>query len=79
LDGKHLGPDGTVIASGVKVDRQKLPLGFGQTGTENERVGQEMIEGLLERGLKIADGLLSVIDGSKGLRNAFSDFLGGKV
>ena len=79
MDGKHFGPGKTVIASGVKVDRQKLPLGFGQTGTENERVGQEMIEGLLERGLKIADGLLSVIDGSKGLRNAFSDFLGGKV
>ena len=58
------------IGRGVKV-------GFFQAGTENERVGLEMIEGLLERGLKVADGLLCVIDGSKGLRKALYEVLGG--
>jgi transposase-like protein len=79
LDGKVFGTDEMVIALGVTVDGRKIPLGFVQTGTENERVGREMIEGLLERGLKIADGLLCVIDGSKGLRKALYEVLGGKV
>jgi putative transposase len=79
LDGKIFGTDEMVIALGVTVDGRKMPLGFVQTGTENERVGREMLEGLLERGLKIADGLLCVIDGSKGLRKALYEVLGGKV
>jgi len=78
LDGKIFGTDEMVIALGVTVGGRKIPLGFVQTGTENERVGREMIEGLLERGLKIADGLLCVIDGSKGLRKALYEVLGTK-
>jgi putative transposase len=79
LDGKTFGADETVIALGVTVDGQKVPLGFIQTGTENERVGREMLAELLERGLKIKDGLLCVIDGSKGLRKALYDVFGGRV
>jgi transposase-like protein len=79
LDGKIFGTDGMVIALGVTMEGRKMPLGFVQTGTENERVGREMLEGLLERGLKIADGLLCVIDGSKGLRKALYEVLGTKV
>jgi putative transposase len=79
LDGKTFGTDEMVITLGVTVEGRKIPLGFVQTGTENERVGREMLEGLLERGLKMADGLLCVIDGSKGLRKALSEVLGTKV
>ncbi len=79
LDGKTFGTDGMVIALGVTLDGRKMALGFVQTGTENERVGREMLEGLLERGLKIGDGLLCVIDGSKGLRKALYDVLGSKA
>jgi putative transposase len=79
LDGKTFGTDEMVIALGVTVQEGKVPLGFVQTGAENERVGREMLEGLLERGLKIEDGLLCVIDGSKGLRKAVYEVLGSKV
>ena len=79
LDGKTFGTDEMVIALGVTVQGRKIPLGFVQTGTENERVGREMLEGLLERGLKMADGLLCVIDGSKGLRKALYEVWGTKV
>ena len=79
LDGKIFGTDEMVIALGVTMEGRKMPLGFVQTGTENERVGRERLEGVLERGLKIADGLLCVIDGSKGLRKALYEVLGGKV
>ena len=79
LDGKIFGTDEMVIALGVTVQGRKVPLGFVQTGTENERVGREMLEGLLERGLKVEEGLLCVIDGSKGLRKAVYEALGSKV
>ena len=79
LDGKGFGTDEMVIALGVTMDGRKIPLGFVQTGAENERVGREMLEGLLERGLKIGDGLLCIIDGSKGLRKALYDVFGTKV
>ena len=79
MDGKTFGTDEMVIALGVTVDGRKIPLGFVQTGAENERVGREMLEGLLERGLKIGEGLLCIIDGSKGLRKALYDVFGAKA
>jgi len=79
LDGKTFGSDEMVIALGVTSDGRKIPLGFIQTGAENERVCREMLEGLLERGLRIEPGLLCVIDGSKGLRKAVYGVLRDKV
>jgi transposase-like protein len=79
LDGKSFGADVMVIALGVTIEGRKMPLGFVQTGAENERVGRELLEGLLERGLKVTDGLFCVIDGSKGLRKALYEVLGRKV
>jgi transposase-like protein len=79
LDGKVFGRDAMVIALGVTVQGRKIPLGFVQTGTENERVGREMLEGLRERGLRIDEGLLCIIDGAKGLRKAVYDVFGSKA
>jgi transposase-like protein len=79
LDGKAFGSDEMVIALGVTQDGRKIPLGFIQRGKENERVCREMLEGLLERGLKIESGFLCVIDGSKGLRKALYGIFGNKV
>jgi len=79
LDGKTFGSDEMVIALGVTSDGRKIPLGFIQTGAENERVCREMLEGLLERGLRIEPGLLCIIDGSKGLRKAIYGVLGDKA
>ena len=79
LDGKSFGSDEMVIVLGVTSDGRKIPLGFIQTGAENERVCREMLESLLERGLNIEEGLLCVIDGSKGLRKAIYGVLGNKV
>lgn len=79
VDGKSFGSDGMVIALGVTSEGQKVLLGFIQTGAENERVCGEMLEGLLERGLRIEEGLLCVIDGSKGLRKAIYGVFGNKA
>lgn len=79
LDGKSFGSDEMVIALGVTADGRKIPLGFIQTGAENEWVCREMLEGLLERGLKIESALLCVVDGSKGLRKAICGVFVNKV
>ena len=79
VDGKSFGSDEMVIALGVTSDGRKVLLGFIQTGAENERVCREMLEGLLERGLRIESGLLCVIDGAKGLRKAIYGVFGNKA
>lgn len=79
LDGKRFGSDEMVIALGVTSEGRKIPLGFVQTGAESERVCREMLEGLLERGLRVGPGLLCVIDGAKGLRKAIYGVFGARV
>ena len=79
LDGKSFGSDEMVIVLGVTRDGSKILLGFIQTGAENERVCREMLGRLLDRGLRIEEGLLCVIDGSKGLRKAIYGVFGGRA
>ena len=79
LDGKSFGSDEMVIALGVTADGRKIPLGFIQTGAESARVCREMLEGLVGRGLRIEEGLLCVIDGSKGLSRAIYGAFGKKA
>lgn len=70
MDGKTFAEDEMIMALGVTMSGEKMILGFIQAATENERVIREFLNGLVERGLKIEEGLLCVIDGSKGLRSA---------
>jgi len=70
LDGKSFADDEMVIALGVTMAGEKVILGFVQTDTENKRVCSDFLRSLLDRGLDISNGVLVVIDGSKGLRQA---------
>lgn len=76
LDGKTFAEDEMVIAVGVTVTGEKVILGFVQTATENERVCAAFLRELCERGLRITQGLLCVIDGAKGLRKAVQTVFG---
>ena len=76
LDGKTFAEDEMIIALGITLSGKKVILGFIQTGTENERVCSEFLQGLLERGLRIDQGLLCIIDGAKGLHNAIQKVFG---
>ena len=77
LDGKTFADDTMIVALGVTLTGEKVMLGFVQAGTENGNVLTEFLEELRERGLRIDDGILVVIDGSKGLmagvKKAFKD------
>jgi transposase-like protein len=79
LDGKTFGDDEIVIALGVTISGEKVVLGFVQTATENELVCTQFLRSLIERGLDVSQGLLCVIDGSKGLRKAVDKVLASKV
>jgi transposase-like protein len=76
LDGKAFAEDSLVIGLGITLKGEKVVLGFVQTGTENERALSEFLRELVERGLRYEQGLLCVIDGSKGLRSAVGRVFG---
>mgnify|MGYP001278344589 FL=1 len=76
LDGKTFAEDEMVIALGVTLTGEKVLLGFVQTGTENEQVCAAFLRELVERGLRYEQGLLCVLDGSKGFRKAVASVFG---
>jgi transposase-like protein len=76
LDGKRFAEDTMVIALGITGRGEKVLLGFVQTGTENADVCARFLRSLLERGLRVTEGLLVVLDGGKGLRRAVREVFG---
>ena len=79
LDGKYFKDDQMVIAMGITDKGQKIMLDFIQTSTENARAITQLIKTLIERGLKYQDGILVVLDGSKGLHKAVTDTFDNKA
>lgn len=73
LDGKYLSEYGMVIALGVRLDGSKVVLGFVETASENSKVCASFLEGLLNRGLQIEEGILVIIDGSTGMKKAIEE------
>lgn len=76
LDGKTFAADEMVIAVGVTVEGKKVILGFVQTATENEKACSDFLRDLVDRGLRYDDGILAIIDGSKGLGSAAEHVMG---
>ena len=68
IDGKKFAQDQMVLVIGVTLGGEKVLLGFIQTSTENEMSVSELLRDILSRGLRIDQGILAVIDGSKGLQ-----------
>ena len=79
IDGKHLGETNIVIALGITMEGEKIPLGFIETGTENGSVCKDFIQGLEGRGLNTANEILFIIDGSKGIASGIKAVLGDKA
>ena len=70
LDGKTFADAVMVIAVGLTISGEKRFLGFVETDTENERVLTPFLRSLVERGLDLAQGVLVILNGGKGLRSA---------
>jgi putative transposase len=76
LDGKDLGGHQVVCAVGVDVEGRKHVLGLTEGATENAVVVTQLLEDLVERGVKVGRRRLFVIDGSKALRKAIDQVYG---
>ena len=68
--GKHMAGEQMVVCMGVTEEGYKKVLGFTQATTERAEPIKEMLRDLLDRGLSFEEGVLCVIDGSRGLRKA---------
>lgn len=79
LDGKTFADEERLIALGITIEGEKIVLGFEQTVTENERVCQQFLQKLVDRGLRYDQGLLVLLDGAKGLYNAVTKVFAGSV
>lgn len=73
IDGKYLAKEQIIIVLGVTIDGHKVPLGFVQSATENSSCIKDLFNGLIERGLKSEQGILFVVDGSKGISKAIEE------
>lgn len=76
LDGKYLSGEQIVICMGITITGDKLLLGFIETTSENTKAVKGLLKNLLDRNFRFTEGLLCVIDGSKGLKKAVSETFG---
>jgi transposase-like protein len=79
LDGKTFAEDTMVTALGVTMEGKKVVLGFVEASTENAAVLTPFLRSLRDRGLRIDQGILVLLDGGKGLRAAVRQALGEKA
>lgn len=72
IDGKRFSQDGIVISVGITIEGEKIILGLAQMNTENHRAVEAFFDDLLGRGLRFEEGLLFIVDGSRGLIKAIN-------
>jgi len=75
IDGKFFADNEMVIALGVTITGEKVVLGFIETSTENHVVCRDFLNGLKNRGLKLDQEILFVIDGGKGIYKGIQEVM----
>jgi transposase-like protein len=70
IDAKRYADDGIMVGLGVTIEGKKIVLGIEQVHSENGRAIEQWLDRLIERGLKFENGVLFIIDGSKGIKKA---------
>ena len=70
IDGKRFAEEGIVVSMGITLEGEKVILGLAQMNTENHRCVEGFFDNLIGRGLRFEEGLLFVVDGSRGIIKA---------
>jgi transposase-like protein len=65
-----------VVALGITTDGTKVPLSLREGSTENATVATALLSDLVDRGLRLHERQLFVLDGAKALRKAVRDVAG---
>ncbi len=76
IDGKYLQKEQVVIALGITIGGDKIPLGFIHSTTENSESINGLLKDLIRRNFKFTEGLLTITDGSTGLIKAVKETYG---
>ena len=76
VDGIELAGATHVVALGISADGTKVPLSLREGSTENATVATGLLSDLTDRGLRLHEEQLSVLDGAKALRKAVRDVAG---
>jgi putative transposase len=73
VDGVHFADTCCVVALGIDLQGNKIPLALVEGATENATLVTELLVGLRERGLDVTRPILACLDGAKALRRAVTD------
>jgi putative transposase len=73
VDGVHFAETCCVVALGIDLQGNKVPLSLVEGSTENATLVTDLLVGLRERGLNVTRPVLAVLDGSKALHRAVLD------
>jgi len=76
IDAKRYADDGIAVALGVTLEGHKIVLGIEHIHSENSCAVDQWLDKFLERGLKFEEGILFIIDGSKGIKKAIEQKFG---
>ncbi len=76
IDGKRYAKEGIMAALGVTVEGEKVVLGIEQMSAERSEAINQWFDRLITRGFKFEEGVLFIIDGSKGIRKAIEQKFG---
>ena len=76
IDAKRYAKDGLMVAMGITMDGRKLMLGVEHIHSENSKAIDQWLGRLVERGLRFEEGILFIIDGSKGIKKAIEQRFG---
>jgi len=79
LDGIEVADEAVILALGVTTDGTKVPLGLWTGSTENHVVAGTLLQKLIERGLRVDQPMLFVIDGGKGIHKALRQVFGDRA
>lgn len=73
IDGKRYAEDGLLVTLGVTTQGYKIILGIDHVHSENKLAITQFFDRLIERGLSYKDGILFIVDGSKGIIKAIEE------
>ena len=79
VDTVHRGGAAFMVALGINLEGDKMPLGFWEGSSENSDVCNELLADLERRGLLLPKRIIWVTDGGKGIIKALKDKVGKKL
>ena len=79
IDTIHRGGAAFVVALGIDIGGNKLPLGFWEGATENSDICGELFRDLKNRGLSLNESIIFVTDGGSGVCKYLRDMFGAKL